>query len=479
MLMLPEIIVVATAFIVLLTDLFVREKHRVILAPLTVAGLLVAIAVLMAVVPMDGSLLGGRFVMDAAAWWFKLIFLIAGVMTAGISMDLLDGRVRTRARGMGSRGEYYTVLLFTIAGMLYLISARDIITLYVALELATIPLFVLAAWRRDDARSGEAGLKYVIIGAMASAFILYGLGLLFGLTGHTDLGVISRLITPSPAFYLAAAMLVAGIGFKLTIVPFHFWAADVYQGAPAPVTAYLSVASKGAGLAFLFQVFYRILGGFIGDWGLAIALFAAATMTVGNVIAIVQQNIKRFMAFSAISQAGYILMGFLGPDPAGPPAMLYYLLVYVFTNLAVFGVIVWYSNQTGRETIGDYRGLSRTNPLVALAMMLGLFSLAGIPPLSGFVGKFFLFSVASKGGFHWLVAVAAVNSTISLYYYLRIVRQMYIEPQFEGAKPLSITPALVITIGIATVATVLLGIIPGVYESVHGSAITWLATVIG
>jgi len=477
--MLPEIIVIVTAFVVLLTDLFLCEKRRWVLAPMTIIGLLAAVVVLMTSVPAEGIMFGGRFAMDPAAWWFKLSFLIAGILTVGISLDLLDNRVGTRMRGMGARGEYYTILLFTISGMLYLISARDIITLYVALELATIPLFVLAAWRRDDPRSGEAGLKYVIIGAMASAFILYGLGLLFGLTGHTDLGVISRLITPSPAFYLAVAMLVAGIGFKLTIVPFHFWAADVYEGAPAPVTAYLSVASKGAGLAFLFQVFYRMLGSYIGDWGLLIALFAAATMTVGNIIAIVQHDIKRFMAFSAISQAGYILMGFLGPDPAGPPAMLYYLVVYVFTNLAVFGVIVWYSNQTGRETIADYRGLSRTNPLIALAMMLGLFSLAGIPPLSGFVGKFFLFSVASKGGFHWLVAVAAVNSTISLYYYLRIVRQMYIEPQFEGAKALSIPPALAITIGVATLATVLLGIIPGVYESVHGAAITWLGTVIG
>jgi len=484
MLMLPEILVVATAFAVLVADLVLSERGRAALAPLAMAGLAAA-AVALGLTPQAGELLGGRFVMDSVAWWFKALFLLAGFLTIALSMDLLDGRIGVRARGIGFRGEYYTMLLVTVSGMMVLISARDLITLYVSLELATIPLFVLAAWRRDDPQSGEAGLKYVIIGALASAFILYGFSILYGLAATTDLAAIGRAISgrPPAAFWLAAAMVLAGVGFKLTIVPFHLWAADVYQGAPIPVTAYLSVASKGAGLAFLFQVFYRLFGTHLQEWGLLVAIFAAVTMTVGNVVAIVQPNIKRFMAFSAISQAGYLIMGFLDAAPdkahgnAGVPAMLFYMLVYILTNLAVFAGIVWYANETGREEIKDYRGLSRTNPLMALAIMLGLFSLAGIPPLAGFVGKFFLFKIASGAGFHWLVAVAAVNSTISLYYYLRIVRQMYIEPTFEGAGPVRASRSLSITSAALAVAVVLLGIIPIFYNAVSADTLAWLATL--
>lgn len=473
MLMLPEIIVILTAFAVLGVDLFLSERRRVVLAPLAMAGLALAFAVVL-FTPQSGQMLGGRFAMDVVAWWFKLLFVLAGFITILISMDLLDNRVLVRVRGMGHRGEYYALLLFTICGMMYLISARDLVTLYVSLELATLPLFALAAWRRDDARSGEAGLKYVLVGAMASAFILYGLGLLFGLTGTMNLAEIRGLLRASPAFWLAAALVTAGVGFKLTIVPFHMWAADVYEGAPAPVTAYLSVASKAAGLAFMFQLFFGVMGRFLPNWSLLIACFAAATMTIGNVVAIVQQNIKRFMAFSAISQAGYIVMGFLGPFSEGPPAMLFYMFVYVVSNLTVFACIVWYTNQTGRENIDDYRGLSRTNPLMALAMMVALFSLAGIPPLSGFVGKFFLFSIASRAGLHWLVAVAAVNSTISLYYYLRVVRQMYMEPTFENAPRLPAPRPMAAAVGVLSLATVLLGIVPFLYNQIHASTLAWL-----
>jgi NADH-quinone oxidoreductase subunit N len=471
--MLPEIIVIACAVIILLWDMFSDEKKRIILGPVALIGLTAAFAALTCFTPKDGTILGGRFAMDAVAWWFKLLFIISGLVTVLISIDLLDGRVGVRVSGIGSRGEYYSILLFTISGMMFIVSARDLITLFVSLELATIPLFVLAAWRRNSAQSGEAGLKYVLIGAMASAFILYGLGIIYGLTGTTDLNLLKQALKPSLALWLATAMIVAGVGFKLTVVPFHMWAADVYQGAPTPVTAYLSVASKCAGLAFIFQVLFRILGAFVADGAMIVAVFAAATMTLGNVVAIVQQNIKRFMAFSAVSQAGYLIMGFLGNWDLAVPAMLYYMLIYVTTNLAAFACIVWYANETGKEQINDYKGLSRTNPLIALSMMLALFSLAGIPPLSGFVGKFFLFSIASKAGFHWLVAVAAVNSTISLYYYLRIVRQMYIEPADENARRLPISRMLASTILVLNLAVIFMGIIPVFYESIYAQTGSW------
>ncbi|MEI6970967.1 MAG: NADH-quinone oxidoreductase subunit N [bacterium] len=479
MLMLPEIVVIATAMAVLCVDLLIDEKRRVALAPLALAGLAVAFVATVLQYPAIGSdMFGGRYALDSVGWWFKLIFILATLLTVGISLDSLDGRGTVPSERLPARGEYYVAMLFTLSGMMFMVSARDLVMLYVSLELATIPLFALTAWRRDSL-SGEAGLKYVIIGALGSAILLYGFSFFYGLTGETALSAISAKLTAlTPAYILAAAMVTAGIGFKMTLVPSHMWAADVYQGAPTPVTAYLSVASKGAGLALMFQVFYRTMGHLVNDWTMVIAVVATATMTLGNLVAIVQQDIKRFMAFSSISQAGYLVMGFLGPAPEGVPAMLYYLLVYVVTNLAVFAVIIFHSNQTGSRNVEDYRGLSRTNPAMALAMMLALFSLAGIPPLAGFVGKFFLFSVAAKAGLNWLVAVAAVNSTISLYYYLRIVRQMYIEPAVAGATALRVTPAIACVTVFSVAATILTGVIPFFYELVHADTVKWLALVV-
>lgn len=476
MLMLPEIIVIGTAMTVLIADLLLTERVRGAVSWISLGGLAAAAVSLLAT-PLNGSLLGGQFGMDAVAWWFKLFFILSGFFTVLLSTDLLHGRTAFRMRGIGSPGEYYTVLLLTICGMMFLVSARDIVLLYVSLELATIPLFALAAWRREDVRSGEAGLKYVIIGALASAFILYGLGILYGLSGGMSLDAV-RTAKGCPAFWLAVAMITAGVGFKLTLVPFHLWAADVFEGAPMPVTAYLSVASKGTGLAFMFQMFFRAMGGWIDDWSLLIALFAAVTMTLGNCAAIVQQNIKRFMAFSAISHAGVFIMGFLGPHDYGVPAMLFYLLAYIASSFALFAGIVWYSNETGREDIRDYRGMSRTNPLMSLAMMLALFSLAGIPPLSGFVGKFFLFNVAAGAGFHWLVGVAAVNSTIALYNYLRIVREMYIEPLHKDGPAAPASGSLGIATAVLTIAVVLLGIIPFFYNAINGTTIAWLSAIL-
>ncbi len=248
---------------------------------------------------------------------------------------------------------------------------------------------------------------------------------------------------------------------------------------PTPVVAYLSVASKGAGLVLMFQILFGLFGPFVSRWTAPIAVLAAVTMTAGNGIAIVQNNVKRFMAFSAVSQAGYLLLGFMGATAEGVSAMVFYMLVYAATNLAVFTAIIIVANQKATEEIADYRGLARTNPLVALGMMIALFGLAGIPPLSGFVGKFFLFSVASQAGYHWLVALAAINSTVSLYYYLRIVRQMYIEPADEDARPLHVTPILGATLGLTVAASVLLGVVPLFYHAIHASTCGWLAATIG
>jgi NADH-quinone oxidoreductase subunit N len=470
MLMLPELIVVATGFALLVLDLFLNKRERDVLAPLALFGLAGALVALFAT-PDHGVLLGGRFAMDPLAWWFKLTFLVAALATVALTAGVLHSAA-PEVRKLHSPGEFLAILMFNLAGMLLLSSTRDLITLYVALELATIPLFLLTAWRRD-ALGGEAGLKYLVTGALASALLLYGLGILYGLTGTMTLDAMPALLHADRTTLFAAALIVAGVGFKLTLVPFHMWAPEVYQGAPPPVTAWLSVASKTAGLAVLMLVLFRVFRPFLHDAGLAIALLATATMTLGNLVAIGQRNILRFMAFSAISQAGYLLLGFLAGGSVGAAAMVFYLLVYAVTNLSVFAVLILHNQQTGSTQITDYRGLSRQNPLLALALMLGLFGLAGIPPLSGFVGKFLLFSVAAQGGYHWLVGVAAVNSTVSLYYYLRIVRQMYIEDPAENAVPLKPGTMLTAALLLTTAASMLLGVVPTVYEAVRGSALVW------
>ncbi|MFN8370345.1 MAG: NADH-quinone oxidoreductase subunit N [Bacteriovoracaceae bacterium] len=476
-LLLPEIVILITALIALFIDLCFTANGLKKLSGLVVIFGLTLSAFILVTAEKNGATFGGRFVMDPVAWWFKFIFIIASILTVLLSLDLLSDKK------LAARGEYFCILLFTLAGMMFLTSSRDLVSLYVSLELATVPLFLLATWNKNRAGT-EAGLKYVVLGVLSSSLLLYGLSLLFGMTGKIELVAISQGLSNTPIFWVAFAAILSGVGFKLTLFPFQMWAPDVYEGSPTPITAYLSVASKGAGLALLFLIFYHLFGWrhsqFLNStdvahtFNLILAIFATLTMTIGNVVAIVQKNIKRFMAYSSISQAGYILLGLLGATPEGIPAMIFYLLVYVMTNLTVFAAIISFSNQTGLNQIEDYRGLSLRNPVLSLALMIGLFSLAGIPPLSGFVGKFFLFSIASKMEFHWLVAVAAINSTISLYYYLQIIRQMYIEKPRGNEATIKVSKVITCTLIVTSILMVALGIIPCFYDKIHLETTTYL-----
>ncbi|MBI3535470.1 MAG: NADH-quinone oxidoreductase subunit N [Deltaproteobacteria bacterium] len=429
--MLPEIIVLITAFTLMFVDLFLKRETRYFLMGIPLGGL--ALAFISVFFLSNRKSFGGQFSLENIDLWLKVFFILCAFVIAIASFSFILGESKeTCHKKQIYSFEFLTILLFNLSGMLFLVSARDLLTLYVSLELSTLPLFILTAWKRD-ALSSEAGLKYVVLGALASALLLLGFSIFYGLTGTMDLVLIGRSTNVSPLFWFASVLVISAIGFKLTLVPFHMWAPEVYQGAPTVVTAYLSVASKGAGLVLMFQIFFRIFGASISSFYFAIALLSALTMTLGNVVAIVQENIKRFMAFSAISQAGYLIMGFLGGFHANSQAVL--------------------------------QGLSRTHPLIALSMMIGLFGLAGIPPLSGFIGKFFLFSVAASSGFYWLVAVAAINSVISLYYYLRIVRQMYIEPVLETTVfPMKLSMGGLL--GSLVVISVLLGLVPVFYETI-------------
>ncbi|MEK7692297.1 MAG: NADH-quinone oxidoreductase subunit N, partial [Bdellovibrionota bacterium] len=429
---------------------------------------LIALALVVAGMSLEPrEIFGGRFLINPFSGWLKVVFLLATALTLTSGVEFLR-----------NKAEFVTVLLLSLSGMLFLTSSRDLVLLYVSLELATLPLVALAAWKQT-ARGGEAGFKFLAIGALASGLLLYGIGFLYGLTGQTDFSEISKSLNyeSSPMLWVSIGLLTAGVGFKLTLFPFHFWAPDTYEGAPTPVTAFLSVASKATGLVLAAQIFYAVLGSYLPDLTYGLTIVAAVTMTVGNVIAILQSNLKRFMAFSGISQAGYLIMGFLGDQGHDPGAMIYFLLIYVVTNLAVFIVLGTHLEQSRDESLDGLSGLSQNNPLVALAMMIALFGLAGIPPLGGFVSKFFLFSVAARMGHYGLVTVAAINSTVSLYYYLRVVRKMYVEPRLADRAPLVLSPLAAAGLAVATIASVVFGMVPYFFETIGSDASSWMRLI--
>lgn len=368
------------------------------------------------------------------------------------------------------QGEYFALLLLSMVGMMFLASAGELITLYVALELTTISLYVLAAYLKNESRSSEAGLKYLILGGISSALLLYGISLIFGLTGTTFLKDIKMtLITTfltyqkiGPALILSLIFLIAGFGFKLALVPFHMWVPDVYEGAPTPITAFLSVASKAAGLAAFIRVFFRSFLIFQIDWVLLIAVLAALAMIIGNIIALLQTNIKRMLAYSSIAQIGYILLGVVAATSRGVASVSFYLFVYLFANMGAFISAITFSNTTGSDEIKDYAGLSRRSPALAAMMAVFMLSLVGIPPLAGFTGKYYLFSAAIEQKYIWLVVIAILTSVISLYYYVGVIKQMYFQTS-TADKPIAIPMALKVSLIISVIGVLLFGVYPNIF----------------
>jgi NADH-quinone oxidoreductase subunit N len=322
--------------------------------------------------------------------------------------------------------EYYILLISTLVGMNFMISAGHFLMFYLGLELATIPIAALAAYDRYNNKSAEAGIKLILISALSSGVLLYGLTMIYGTTGTLYFHEVAQLFDSKNLQILGFIFFFSGMAFKISIVPFHLWTADVYEGAPVNITSYLSVISKGAAVFIFIIVLFTVFPVIIITWQKIIYVSAVLTMTIGNLFAVRQQNLKRFLAFSSISQAGYILVGLIGGNQLGMASVIYYILVYIFSNLAVFGVVAAISNAKGKENIDEYNGLYKTNPGLSLVMLLGLFSLGGIPPFAGFFGKFFLFTAAAEKGYYILVLIAVLNTIISLYYYLLVVKAMFI-----------------------------------------------------
>jgi NADH-quinone oxidoreductase subunit N len=422
LLMRQELMLVILTLIVLVADLVTAtdKKNRnikltlILFGGLTIAGFLPS---------REGSLFGGTYNSSPLLVAMKNILNIAVLVVLLQSVKWLR-----KEENIQKASEYFILLFSTLTGMDFMISAGDFLIFYIGLEIATIPATVLVAFDKSKNTSAEAGIKFIFSSALSSGILLMGLSIIYGTTGSIYFTEVFSGFGNSGLHLLGFIFFLSGMGFKISLVPFHFWAADVYEGAPVNITAYLSVISKGAAVFILMIILFKVFSLLVDTWEILLYVLAVSTMTIANLFAIRQNNLKRFMAFSSIAQAGFILLGVMGADQAGVTSVVYFMLIYVFTNLAAFGVISSISHETGKETITSYNGLYRTNPLLSLTMMLALFSLAGIPPVAGFFGKFFLFTAAASKGYYILVLIAVLNATVSLYYYLRVIKAMFIDP---------------------------------------------------
>src|SRR6266849_6114463 len=476
----PELSLTLLAMAVLLVDLFV--KRREVTVTVALVGLIIPAAFAISqALTLDFSVSHHAFfnmlVVDQYAVFFKIVFLLIAAVMILASYSYVDKYVKSGA-------EFYTLMLLSVTGMMLLASTGELISIYISLELTSIPLYVMAGLIRANERSAEAAVKYVLLGAMSSAILLYGFALLYGLTGTTDLMGIATLIKSgihsgnviislqSNLMELIAGILIlAGFGFKISAVPFHMWAPDIYEGAPTAATAFFSVGSKAAGFAALIRVF---IDGGLGAVNLpslviAISIIAILSMTLGNVVAAVQSNVKRMMAYSSIAQAGYILVGFVASlastshaggsiigNATGNAAVLFFIFVYVLTNLGAFSGIIALANATGGEYIDDFRGLARRAPLLSAGTALCLLSLAGIPPMAGFISKVFIFTAAWGEGLSWLVVIALLNTVVSLVYYGRIVKAMYFDAPLKEdhlTTPIGLSSSIALTTAALVVIT--------------------------
>ena len=451
---LPEILLLVLAGLILVVDLFSRRKAS-ILGWLTALGLTATLVLtLLYARPTSGSELvfGGMLRHDWISFIFAVVFQFAAAMTALLS---------TGVHEVSDRGEYFALLVVTALGMTMMAAAADLMMLFLAIETTSIPLYILAGFLKGDERSTESGMKYFLFGALTSAVMLYGFSLLYGFTGETNIYSLADAMsagTISPLVIAAMAVLVlVGFGFKVSIVPFHFWSPDVYEGAPTPITAYISTASKTAGFAVLLRVMLAVFPAIAAEWTLLLAIMATATMTLGNLLALAQTNIKRLLAYSSIAHAGYAVIGLVALSSFGAASVVFYLVAYVVTNLAAFAVVILFARSAGSETISDYSGLSRRSPGLALVLLVAFLSLGGMPPLAGFVAKFYVFAAAVESGWIWLAFVGVLNAIVGLYYYLTVLKVVYLYRSEEEDKPIAVPRTYALVLIVCVIAIIAIG----------------------
>jgi NADH-quinone oxidoreductase subunit N len=455
----PYILLTVWACVLLLVDIFIPKDRKGITASLAALGLALALGFTLSQIGVEDTGFFGMVVLDGFSTFVNALLLVSGLLGVALAYGYV--------KRMGiERGEYYTLLLFSVTGMMLMAQAADLIIVFLALELLSIPLYVLAAFSRTRVQSEEAGMKYFLLGAFATGFVVYGTALVFGASGSTNLFAIVQSAsngTPTLLLTIGAALILVGFGFKVAAVPFHMWTPDVYQGAPTAVTAFMSSGAKIAGFAALLRVFATAFPSIAVDMTDVLWALAALTMIVGNVIAISQTDIKRLLAYSSIAHAGYILMAFV---PYGNPevrdvsiaAGLFYLAAYAITNFGAWGVVIALEHKEGRGlAIEEYAGLGRKHPALAAAMTVFLLSLVGFPPTLGLVGKFYLFRAVIDGGFIWLAIIGVLTSLVSAYYYLRVVVTMYMK---DGEPAVERETWLGLTTGATAVITVVASLVP-------------------
>jgi NADH-quinone oxidoreductase subunit N len=457
---LPEILLLVLGILILIIDPFLRRdaSRRAFLGWLTAGGLLFILVVnlLFARPSVPALVLGGMLRFDWLGFVFKMFFIFSAGVTALFFME---------AEHLNQRAEAYLLLIAATLGMCLMASSADLVMLYLAIETTSIPLYLLAGFLKDDDKSTEAGFKYMLFGALTSAVLLYGFSLIFGFTGKTGLYDLSTYFSNFNVVSVGIIFLVlAGLAFKVSLFPFHFWAPDVYEGAPTPVAGFLSTASKAAGFAVLIRLFTVAFPAISSDWSLILAVLATLTMTVGNLIALTQKSIKRMLAYSSIAHAGYAMIGVVAFSQLGLASVVFYLIGYVLTNLLAFGIVGIVGRVTGSDDFQAYSGLSRRNPTLGLAALVAFLSLAGMPPFVGFVAKFFVFSAAIEAGWVWLAIIGVLNSIVGLYYYLNALKYVYLyrmENQDEENHQILVARPVAIALVILVIGILLLGTLFG------------------
>ncbi len=456
----PELTLICVGLILILLDLIVKKKE--IVAVVGIAGTLVA---LFGTYKLYGFYepqvaFGGMFVLDGYANFFKLIFFLNIILTICISMKYMKIE-------KASFGEYYSLLMFSTTGMMIMASAADLIVLYLGLELMALSTYILVGLMRKKPRSNEAAIKYFFLGAFSSAFLLYGISLTYGLTGTTSLSGIAESLNAlniigSPITYLGLIFMIVAFGFKIALVPFHMWAPDVYEGAPTSITAFMSVGPKAAGFAVLGRVLFDAFPAMQGQWASILIPMAVLTMAAGSIIALAQTNIKRMLAYSSIAHAGYMLLGIIAGTHEGLTSMVNYLMIYLFMNIGAFAIVIMLRREGFQgEDLEDYMGLSKSHPLASFLMLIFMFSLAGIPPTAGFIGKFYVFMEVINAGYVYLAIIAVVFSVISAFFYLRIVMYMYMKDPKQEVT-LTTSPTMSIALAITAMMILIFGIFPSI-----------------
>mgnify|MGYP002542010054 FL=1 len=461
-LMRAEVTLTAILVLVFLYDLVAGERGRRRFSAV-VCGLLAVQTAVCLLPGGEGEAFGGMF------QYHPMHGIVKGILAAGALVVCLQANTWLRREDTRHKqGEFYILTLSTLLGMYFMIGAGNFLLFFIGLELASVPAACLVAFDKYKRYSAEAGAKYILCALFSSGLMLYGISFLYGTAGTLYFDDMTARLTGSPLQVMALVFFFSGLGFKISLVPFHLWTADTYQGAPTAVTSYLSVVSKGAAAFVLLAVLVKVFAPMVREWQMLLWIVTVLSITVANLFAIRQKDLKRFMAFSSISQAGYIMLAVIGGSALGMTSLVFYVLVYMAANLAVFGVLSAVEQQTGGKVgMEDYNGFYKTNPRLAVGMTLALFSLAGIPPFAGFFSKFFVFAAAFEGGFRWLVFIALINTVISLYYYLLIVKAIYITPNDTPIAAFRTDRCTRVGLAVCMAGVLLLGVVSAVYDGIN------------